>query len=245
MRLTKRRTHINISPEFFTGYCKDAVEFKAIVFFYFCKSKYKNSQIYNYTPNKLSTLTGVSANTVRKYVGILKSLGLVEKKNKNLLFINPKRIMDFSQKKVSIDVLPWTTYKQFFGRILAELIRRNQMQQKWIASAKSASVDKNSNFASKDYKKYCKKYQHNYIGELTKIDYSIYQSSKQLAVMFNINQRTILNWIYNLENIGYIDVEHIIEKIDYNIPIKYIPYYSFTIDNNTFIHHGSKYSIKI
>ncbi len=97
---------------------------KATIFFFFLKSKYKTSVFYRYKPQKIASITGVSINTVRKYIGWLRRNGYLDITNNNLWLKSTRKISP-KEKYISIDTLPWTIWKQFENRVYAALIKRN------------------------------------------------------------------------------------------------------------------------
>jgi len=109
---------------------------KAMVFFFFLKSKYRNSVFYSYNPERIAAQIGLSVNTVRKYIGWLKSAGLLAKINGNL-WLRATRKVNSGKRLISVDSKPWTTWKQFENRVYAGIIKWNIKQQAETLSGKS------------------------------------------------------------------------------------------------------------
>lgn len=106
--------------------------------FYQVKSKFKHSIIYNYTPNKLSKLTGLHHKTTERYVKKLINDDFCELRNGHLLFKTKKRILpdkEYRKSKYSFETRPYTSFDGILKRIYTILILNNKEQQKFKIAA--------------------------------------------------------------------------------------------------------------
>lgn len=239
---------------------KDTIKFINIItnredrnpylFYFYFKSKFRNSIIYNYTPEKLSKLTGVSINTVRKYIGILKEDKMVKMHLNNLVFVSiykvKSRYDDFRklQDKRKLQIIfvktrPWITFDNFKDRINLVLIHNNIQQQKWMQKCKEfGNVSGNlSSCNLKDYKKFNKHY------KTEETSYYIRNSCRQLSRVLCMSISNVAKLLIRLKEKGYISLNHEIQLVTRHKMFDYDYYkgiaYFFSTINGSYIHLGS------
>ena len=217
---------------------------KATIFFFFLKSKYKTSVFYRYTPQKIASITGVSINTVRKYIGWLRRNGYLAITDNNLWLKSTRKISP-KEKYLSIDTLPWTTWKQFENRVYAALIKRNIKGQsfhycmkEFLAGTKKKDINV----------RMVAKYQRRY-GTHAKESAGtpVYNSERQIARLFGKSKSWAHSLLVRLVKMGYIKTSQQIETLPFHTDPEYLPDYKpgrcFVSKRGITIHHGTKITV--
>jgi len=217
----------------------------ATIFFFFLKSKYSTSVFYDYTPERISIITGVSINTVRKYIGWLKRNGYVGINHDNLWLRSTRKVSE-AEKLVSIQTKPWTTWRQFENRVYAAIIKQNIKGQSFHYNMKMFLAGKNiKKISVRTARKYSKTY-----GQFTKESAKtpVYNSERQIAKLFSKSKSWAHNKLILLERMGYIKTSQLIEVIPYSINPEYLENYKagrcFIGKRGIYIHHGIKITVK-
>jgi predicted HTH transcriptional regulator len=235
------KINTKIAPELILSSKKQ----KITIFFFYLKSKYENSVFYNYTPKKLSTITGISENTVRKYISWLKRNDYLAITNKNLWLKSTRKISP-GEKYISIDTRPWTTWKQFENRVYAALIKRNIKQQSYHYRMKeflAGGTKKKMNV--RNVVNYQKRY-----GQYAKESAGtpVYNSERQIARLFSKSKTWAHNRLKTLVKMGYIEISQLIETLPFRTNPEFLPEYKpgrcFLTKRGVTIHHGIKISVK-
>jgi len=65
---------------------------KVVHFWLYMKTFYRNGTFYHYSPERLSKLTGVSPNTIRKYISILSDANWIRKHHGNITCIDRRDV---------------------------------------------------------------------------------------------------------------------------------------------------------
>ncbi len=209
-----------------------------MIFFFFLKSKYRVSVFYHYSPERLAVSTGLSVNTVRKYVGRLKAAGFIAKTNGNL-WLSATHKKSGSKRLISVDTLPWTAWHQFENRVYATIIKWNIKQQAFHCEMKSLAGKFKSTNDVRIFKQYNKKY-----GKYTKESATLHpiNSVRQIARLFNRSQGWTQKMLCRLEKMRYITRKQMIESLPGYVPPKYcengFAYYNKR-RGTTSIHHGT------
>ena len=218
---------------------------KATIFFFFLKSKYKTSVFYHYTPQRLSNITGVSVNTIRKYIGWLKRNGYLDITNKNLWLKSTRKISP-GEKYISIDTRPWTTWKQFENRVYAALIKRNIKQQSYHYRMKEfLAGETKKKINVRDVVNYQKRY-----GQYAKESAGtpVYNSERQIARLFSKSKTWAHNRLNILVKMGYLETSQLIETLPLRTNpeflLDYNPGRCFLTKRGVTIHHGIKITVK-
>jgi hypothetical protein len=240
------KTDTYISSELVTS----ADNQKAMIFFFFLKSKYKKSVFYGYTPEKLASLTDVSPNTVRKYVGWLKMqryariLTAKDKTKRNLWLISTRKIKG-NERLVLVDTRAWTTWKQFENRVYAQIIKDNLIKQAFHYEMKGfVSGTIKEKISVRSLRKYLRTYGKNTKETETKPVSSI----RQIARLFNRSQGWTQNLLSRLERMKYITRKEQRELLVYGfVPPEFEPtgYVYYNQRRNAMIlHNGSLITVK-
>ena len=117
----------------------------ALAFHFLIKQRYENSVVYNYTPKKLSSVTGISVNSIKRYIGWLKNqeAGLwkgSKYEHRPLVFFVGKNL-HFSRvqprKHIARIKLNNCTLKEIKYLLYGTMIRANISHQKHSIKAKS------------------------------------------------------------------------------------------------------------
>lgn len=230
------RDHTHIIPELIFAYESD---FKKIVFFYYIKSKFHTPIIYNYTPKKLSKLLNnqFSENIIRKYIGYLKQEGLCEYRDGHLKFLGLRKTHKrIKSTRITIDTMPWTTWRQFYHRVMAKLIRYNQLQQEFMYLCKSAYNGVNKSVPVKMLNRFNKKYRKHFKASVGCMP--VCNSTRQIGKLFSRSKSWGNKLIVELDKMGYIKKKFLIEKLDEEIPAKFLGLSS----NYLYNHKGCTYS---
>jgi len=101
-------------------------QLKPLALYYLLKAKYHHSIVFEYSPHKLSKLTGLHHKTIKRYLKKLDQLDLIVKRDGHLLF---KKQRGGVLKRIS--TRPWTSYKEILNRIYLLTILNNLKQQKY------------------------------------------------------------------------------------------------------------------
>ena len=170
------------------------------------KSKYSNSIIYDYNINKIAIRSGLAHKTCKRYMNKLFALGCVKMHGDHLILVNQQKIWEKISGNIKplrriIDTRPWTSYKGIMERLQYLLIKENSKQQRYNSKKKSEiNYRKSIDCETKDF-----------VGE--QIIRNCYNSSRQVARLFNISQVSGNSLIRNLVRKQYIRTEQIITKV--------------------------------
>lgn len=215
----------------------------ALLFHSFVRSKFHYPIITNYTPKKLSGLTGVSENSVRKYVGWLKTNGYCIETKDGLFFkrvipqklVNKKLVKDKS--KIFIEVRPWTSWVAFKRRVYVALIDRHQKQQRWCGRIKKHYEHRNLK-VKVDIKKLRKFKKYFNVGD--SYDTKSHTSVRGLAKFFGFSKSKMDKILIDLEKNFYIKRIQLIYAL--NVPKKMQPYlsgYTYVFQGRVCHHQGT------
>jgi len=233
---------LSIAPELIYG---NQVQRKALLFYSFASTLYKNPIILNYTPEKLSKKTGLSTVTIRKYIGVLIKLGHAEKRGNHLVFISKKKLV-YEIKKVKFLWIrrTWNFYK-FLDNYYTATIERNIEQQEFVINGRTANP--NDFYQMKMYKRFKKRFSSKYV-RIAKntINDEVFLSSRSLAKVFGISQSTTNNVLNRLDKRGLIKQSFRFKEISY-CEHKFIKdntnLYSFKYNDKFFLHKGRNITI--
>jgi len=164
--------------------------YNAMMFYYYLRLKRKGI-FYNFTYKDANKLTGISINSVKKYIKILTDLNLVEFQKNNLILKNEERAIN-DNHFILLKVYKSLSYETFKNLIFVEIIKFKNSQQLWMIEKKAILHKVSSN--QPVYKLKLKEYK-----ELTNSKYSfeqnyssqMYNSLRQLARLF----KRSINWI--------------------------------------------------
>lgn len=213
------------------------VERKAIYFYYHVRSLYRVPLCLNYNPNKLAVKCGISPNSVRKYVGILRQLGFAEKRGPHLAFVSHKKLHDPKKSKF-IWVERKRDFHTFVLYIQLELIRYNYAQQQFIITGKDPKS--NDKATRRVLRKYQKNYSSKYVRDEDLIN-EVLLSSRSISKMLNVCQFTANNILKVLHKEKLIRLKMNIQKItkeEFNVFKHSV--YCFIDREEYFIHKGVK-----
>jgi DNA-binding transcriptional regulator YhcF (GntR family) len=184
---------------------------RAMIFYFFVKSKYRHSIIYKYSPNRLALLTGIAPNTIRKYVGWLKGQGYIKIDHGNLHFRAVRKIAE-GEKLLHIDSRPWTTWRQFENRVYAGLIKRNLLQQDYHYTMRGGTYGKSKkvNLSVTAHRRYLRKYETKGSEESVLPPRS---SVRQLARYFGKSTYWVSTKLKLLERMGYISTKKLMVSV--------------------------------
>lgn len=222
--------------------------YRALMFWYFLRSKFENGVFYNYKAHKIARQYGVSCSAVSRYIKWNISKGFIKVEDGNLILINPAKVLGVKSKTIMVDALPWTSFKQVHFRFFGKMIKLNQDCQRWMGNIGSKINSENGFVAKRDYRKY-QKIKGNLNGEAVLMpDRNVHNSTRQLSQLFKISNRTIANWLHELQKMGYAKVREL-TAIVRGDP-KYIPYYSWRITKGVYsgrirVHYGSLITVNL
>lgn len=221
----------------------DAAQQKELMFFYFLRSKFFHNVILNYKPEKLARLTGVSPNTVRKYISYLIKNEYFIKSGKNLVFKKFKK--ESGVKIIRIQTRPWTSFNAFKRRVYSQVIKLHQSQQAWCGKIKANYHRNINNSRSKvDFKRLRKFYKKFRVGDGW--NEKVFLSSRSLALIFNCSQTKVLKILKDLKRHKFIKMKEVITKTEMSVSefftlkrLDLMPKGFFYINNGRVIqHHG-------
>jgi DNA-binding transcriptional regulator YhcF (GntR family) len=209
----------------------DTLNEKVLHFFLFFKTKFKHSIVYNYTPEKLSNITGISPNTIRKYIAILKNNGLVKKVNNNLLFINRLKVDEVAKYNFRRrDYNGIESFSQFRETLILNYIKNEANKQEYIIKAKDILKGKGVQ-SIKQYRK-AKAIASKYSNNWKEYNNKVIMSYRSLASKLSLSHTTIKRYIDVLIKQGLITLERITKVIKHNATYNdYLSYKKYNSDN--------------
>ena len=131
---------MQILRELFNDIITSTLKTRAVAMSVFIKKRFKSSAIHNFSYNKLHEITGLHAETCKKYVKALKNLGLVEfvGNNKDILLFKTLHSRH-ERKNIKIDEIVGHTVKTIFYSLLAifnvEIVRHKDFAKQVIAES--------------------------------------------------------------------------------------------------------------
>ncbi len=208
---------------------------KAILFFFFIKSKFSHSIIYNYNPTKLARLSGISPNTIRRYIRDLKKKRYLSITNKHLHLKSTKKIAD-GDRLIKVESKPWTTWRQFENRVYAQLIKLNLLQQEYHYRMKGGFYGNRKKVklsVLKNYHKQHGKYREESVN-------SPHSSVRQLSKYFGKSTYWVSEKLKLLRAMGYIKTKQHIIRMPNICPPDYLEQYAWVSDNGKYllVHYG-------
>lgn len=237
------KSNTYIAPNLITS----AENQRAMIFFFYLKSKYNKSVFYKYTPERLSRLTGLAINTVRKYVGYLVRKGYAKRLNGNLWLKSTRKISD--DRLIHIDSKPWTSFYQFIHRAYAAIIKWDNAKQAFHYNMKSLM---SGNLRStKDVRNF-RRYEKTYCKDKKESDNcKPINSTRQIARLFKHSQSWAQNTLSRLVKMKYATTKQQIESLNFYVPPENHEFYKtcnslgigFFYPNKrrkiTCVHHGT------
>jgi hypothetical protein len=238
------KTNARILPELIL----ETEQPKALIFFFYLKSKYRTSVFYKYTPEKLAKLVnngsnkGISNNTIRKYVGWLKSKGYAAITNGNLWLISTRKLNAGKPLYTAIQSKAWTTWKQFENRVYARIIEINQKSQSFHTNMKRAALRKSKEKISvRTLRSYYGRYGSK--GNKESNLFFTINSERQIAKLFNRSLYWANQLMHRLEAMGYVKLSQKVRKLPKYIPPELYTGGGFAFCNKehteTYIHYGT------
>lgn len=221
------------------------------MFYYFAKSKFKNSLIYHYTPQRLHQITGISINTIRKHIGILKKYNLVEFHHGNLLFRSLFKInndLGIEDKFYELESVPWNTLKDFKDKYYLKILKINYKAQVLYEKMNILIDGSLKNHLSKSslkrYRRIAKK-------KYFEVKSDIFFSTRQIGRLFGYSHTWGLMMLKRLENKKMLTYKKIIrrikelkEKIDIKLLNFYNIGYYYIKDSILYLHKGLSISFQ-
>lgn len=186
------------------GYgCKNKI-LKPLALYYLVKAKYNHSIIYNYTPNKLSKLTGLHWKTITRYVKKLQDHGLVEFRDGHLLF---KKYQEGIKKRLA--TRPYTSFDGILNRIYFLILMNNKAQQTYNCVKKHGIYVETMNERTR--KKALRKanIQRPSLESVQTPVVTVRGASK----LFNLSNNSAFNILSNLKKKNYLNFTPLIEKV--------------------------------
>jgi len=215
---------------------------RAMIFFFFLKSKYRKSVFYHYKPERLADFTGISVNTIRKYISWLKINGYLAKKDGNLWLKSTRKISD-REKQIRVDSKPWTTWEQFENRTYAAIIKHNLKQQAFHYEMKGLTA---GTFKKKNSVRILKRYLKKYSEDTKESAIRPVNSVRQISRLFNRSKSWAQRKLIQLQKMGYVKLDQQIESLNGYVPPQYcengFAYYNKR-RKATCIHHGTKITV--
>ena len=229
-----------ISPNVNLHHSKERVSNKELTLFFYIKVLYQHSIIYDYKPEKLSKLTGLAPNTIRKYVGNLKSIGYVENHKGNLLFKSKSKFDELEQIGFRRKNYTKTNYKDFTDLFNLSLIENNIRAQNWaikqhkLSNPKrirpKASQIRNAKENIKNWKEF---------------NNEVLLSSRGLSKVLNLSHTTIVKMLKRLQEKGIIKIKMNIQKVFFGSYSDFLHFKSLNSDlyyfyskRTVFVHKG-------
>jgi len=198
---------------------------KPLALFYLIKAKFNHSIIYNYTPNKLSKLTGLHPKTITRYVNKLINCGLCVLRDGNLLFVKTKGIKKY------VETRPYTSYKGILRRIYFIYLMNNKSQQKYqLARRYGIKIEA---LSPKARRKALKGIKLEKIGLESSIKpiMSITGASK----LFNVSKNTAFNILKDLKDNNFIKTKPHTRVISKAKPLKYNTLKGYFFNKNGYL----------
>ena len=170
----------------------------ALTLYFLLRAKFKNRFIcYSYTPEKVSVISGLSANKVRAYIGKLKRLDLCYMSGDHLVFRGITYIKknwdhltdkDYCKRSSWINVDYYTvSFTDIKNRLMLSVFDEDHQRQKFIVEGKQALF-------KGDVKKR-KKWQRYFNTETVPFSKDIVQSCRGLGKKFKFSSTFIYNVI--------------------------------------------------
>ena len=134
--MTHRQTHLPIIQKAHTeGWLR------SLSIYYKIKILYRNSTIYNYSPNTLARLLDLSANTIRKHIKILERHDLVRYHSGNLTCVSIISFKKINNKRCTIHLKKEYSLKQIEHALLSKPLEAYTIANKKIVYRKRRDKD--------------------------------------------------------------------------------------------------------
>lgn len=231
-------------------------QIRLLSFYFVLKSQYRNSCFYQYSANKITkdlNQTGIQIceNTVRKYLGQLKSLGLIRKHENNLTITSSSYLIQGSKMFVTVKRDKYRTIEQTEAILISKLIQKinnqhiftiNKIGKEKYLSSKGLNPNELTDVQRKKALRFYKKgICHSVIG------------IRKLAEKLNLSISYLQNNIKLLIKLGVLEVKRhtycfdklpkfIKKQLNSNFDFKFC--YSYTVDNRVHYYFGSEYLFK-
>ena len=191
-----------------------------ILFFYFLHTKFSQPLVYNWSYKKLQDITGLSANKVKKHIDFLRKHGMIgfsksHDGNGHMRIHSVRRFCNTlgieSYKTKRVDVYKSLSFRDFKAYILGFLIDHNQVQQRFIISAKSPKSKRELNLSKSFRKSQPEKVEGNAVG--------VVNSIQGLAKIFNKSEGFVQYWLPYMEAKGIITKKT--KLVPFRVPRRY------------------------
>ena len=172
---------------------------KELAFAIQIKQRFRNCTIYKYNANKLTVMFGMNYNTVKKYVSVLKSIGVAKMHNGNLTIgALRKNKCRRNMTKVYGDMNQ--VISQLREYIVFVSLRRQKRAIKWREGIEAASLCRNL----KDVKRFYKNQRSGYEISLNrKPNYNIRMTIAHICELLSMNTRDAVAFRKHLIKNGY------------------------------------------
>jgi Mn-dependent DtxR family transcriptional regulator len=180
---------------------------KPLALYYLIKAKFWKSVIYDYTPYKLSQLSGLHHKTVKRYVARLEKEGLVQFNHGHLFFISGKKIAKGTLKK--LPTRPYTSFDGILKRIYTAAALNNREQQNFNIAVKCGTNI--GQLSERTRRKALRRARLEPITleSITVPIISVHSASK----LFNVSKNTSAKILRELKNYNYLKLNPYVKRI--------------------------------
>ena len=214
---------------------------KIVHFWLYMKTFFRNGTFYQYSPEKLSNLMGVSPNTIRKYVSILSDANWIRKHHGNITCVDRKDV-----KQVDKYYYRRRNYKRglsfndFRELLILNYIKQDNKRQEYAIKTKNILKGKEAKITASSYRKarsISKKYGMKWKEYRNKVVFSYRSLSNKL----NLSHSTIQGYITSLASKGMITIKRCYDYIFSGSYYDYICYSKYN-DNYAYYKVGRIYA---
>ena len=212
---------------------KDIKDEKIVHFWLYMKTFFINGTFYRYSPERLSNLTGVSPNTIRKYISILSNANWVRKHSGNITCIDRRDVQQvdkyYFRRK---DYKKGLSFSDFRDILVLKMINQEAKKQEYAIKTKNILKGKEATTTS-GYRKarsIDRKYGMNWKEYLSKVVFSY----RSLASKLNLSHSTIKGHVTSLVSKGLLNIKRSFLFICNGTYIDYINYKKYSNSNIRF-----------
>lgn len=184
----------------------------SLSFAFFCKARYSNSTIFDFSARKAARKLNLSPSTINNHIRVLEQNGLIQYMNKGKrINITFKKI---SQKhKCTLDIDKTDTLKNIEHKLRFKLFAEKHRQQLYVINKKSeAKSIELKKFPTKSEVKRLMKFRE-LSPEKRKINYKVTFTDATVAKMQNVSQKTAQVLKKAWRDLGYIFYQSVKTKV--------------------------------
>lgn len=220
---------------------------KAVAIALFIKAKVgRDSTIHNYTINKIRKITGMSAATIRKFMPIMKRMGLIHFSGKNNEHLIISRLAsDIKKRNICVDKFCFNSYKDVYNSLRAFIALIVQSHKDFVKRTLQIAHNPQHGEDCKGARKLVKR--------LVKqgILKSVYDEYKEYGLSYERIARETGNCVRTAQNIinyaikkKWATKKHNFEKIfAKNVYYRKVEGYTFSTKHNIYLIHANTYQL--